>query len=172
MDQEKIGKFIYQMRKTKNLTQEELAEKLGVSNKSISRWENGITMPDISMLLELAEKLDVEVSELLNGRKMTKEELVKLKETIENVIVYTNRTDNLKKQRLNKYFMAGLFCILVVILNNRFDVLGYIFKKNIDEFVAGVLCGLGLLFEFIGFYNNNHSVTLKRQKKQLIKYFK
>ena len=123
MNQEKIGKFISEMRKAKNLTQEELAEKLGVSNKSISRWENGITMPDISMLITLSEALDVEVSELLNGRKMTKDELIQLKETIENMLSYTNKVENIKKKRINRYFMAGLFCILVVILNNQFAIL-------------------------------------------------
>ena len=50
MDQEKIGKFIAELRKEKNMTQEQLAEKMGVTDKSISRWENGKTMPDISML--------------------------------------------------------------------------------------------------------------------------
>lgn len=58
MNQEKFGKFISELRKEKNMTQEQLAEKLGVSDKSISRWENGNTMPDISLLVELADILN------------------------------------------------------------------------------------------------------------------
>ena len=64
MNQEKIGKFIAQCRKEKNMTQEQLAERLGVTNKSISRWENGKTMPDYSILNELCYVLDINVNEL------------------------------------------------------------------------------------------------------------
>ena len=78
MNQEKTGVFIAECRKQKNLTQEQLGEILGVSSKSVSRWENGKTMPDLSMITILAEELNVEVSELLNGRRMTKEELLEI----------------------------------------------------------------------------------------------
>ncbi len=88
MDQEKIGKFIKELRKEKNMTQEQLAEKMGVTDKSISRWENGKTMPDISILSVLANELNCTIPELLNGRRMTKEELIDLRETINNLIEY------------------------------------------------------------------------------------
>lgn len=65
--------------------------------------------------------------------------------------------------------MLALACFVVVIFNRQFEVLSYIFQKNIDEFVSGMLCGLGLLFEFIGFYNNNHDITLKERKRAFIK---
>lgn len=61
MEQEKIGKFISELRKEKNMTQEELGELLGVTSKSISRWENGITMPDISILTLLTEYLNCDI---------------------------------------------------------------------------------------------------------------
>ena len=169
MNQEKIGKFISELRKEKNLTQEQLAEKMGVTDKSISRWENGKTMPDLSMITVLAEELNVEVSELLNGRRMTKEELEKLRDTINNVIEYSNKEKKDKTTKLNNYFRAGLLCILIVILDNQFNLLSYIFKDNIPDFIDGALCGLGLLFEFIGFYNNNHDMTFKQKKLSLIK---
>ena len=102
MNQEKMGKFISELRKEKNLTQEQLAEKMGVTDKSISRWENGKTMPDLSMITILAEELNVEVSELLNGRKMTKEELEKLRNTINNVIEYSNKEKKNKKAKENE----------------------------------------------------------------------
>ncbi len=73
MNQETIGKFIAECRKSKNLTQEQLAEKLGVSNKSISRWENGKTMPDYSILLNLCENLDISVNELFSCEKLSNE---------------------------------------------------------------------------------------------------
>ncbi len=70
MNQEKIGLFIAQLRKEKNLTQEQLAEKLGITNKSVSRWENGKNMPDYSILKDLCEILDKEVNELLRGERL------------------------------------------------------------------------------------------------------
>lgn len=169
MNQEKVGKFISELRKEKNMTQGQLAEKIGVTDKSISRWENGRTMPDLSIIPILAEELNVEVSELLNGRTMTKEELEKLRDTINNVIEYSNKGKKDKTIKLNNYFRAGLICILIVILDNQFNLLSYIFKDNIPDFIDGALCGLGLLFEFIGFYNNNHDMTFKQKKLSWIK---
>ena len=169
MNQEKIGKFIAELRKEKNMTQEQLAEKMGITNKSISRWENGKTMPDLSIITILAKELNVEVSELLNGRRMTKEELEKLRDTINNIIEYSNKEKQDKSTKLNNYFIVGLICILIVILDKQFNLLSYIFKNNIPDFINGVLCALGLLFEFIGFYNNNNEITFKQKKLRLIK---
>ena len=169
MNQERIGKFISELRKEKSMTQDQLAEKLGVTDKSISRWENGKTMPDLSMLTILSKELNVEISELLNGRRMNKEELEKLRDTINNIIEYSNEEKKVKTSKLNNYFRAGLICILIVILDNQFNLLSYIFKDNIPNFIDGVLCGLGLLFEFIGFYNNNHDITLKQKKLSIFK---
>lgn len=168
MNQEKIGKFIAECRKGKNITQEQLAEKLGVSNKSISRWENGNTMPDLSILTMLADELDIEVSELLNGERMNKEELVNLRKTVNNVITYSNSEKNKKTSKLNKYFVAGFMCLFVVIIDRQFEVLSFIFKENISDFINGILCGLGLLLELIGFYNNNHDITLRQKKLNFI----
>ena len=67
MDQKKIGSFIKELRKEKDLTQEQLAEKLNVTGRTISRWETGAYMPDISMLVELAGIFDVEISEIVDG---------------------------------------------------------------------------------------------------------
>ena len=73
MDQLKIGKFISECRKTKNLTQMQLAEKLGITDKAISKWERGIAMPDPSIMLELCDILGISVNELLSGEKISME---------------------------------------------------------------------------------------------------
>lgn len=70
MDQEKIGRFIANCRKERNLTQEQIAEKLGVSNKTVSRWENGNGFPDVSLLQPLCGLLNISVNELLLGEKI------------------------------------------------------------------------------------------------------
>lgn len=74
MNQQEIGRFISHCRKEKGLTQTQLAEILGVSDKSISRWENGKTMPDISMYEPLCKTLDIQLSELLYAKKLTVQE--------------------------------------------------------------------------------------------------
>ncbi|MBQ8632897.1 MAG: helix-turn-helix transcriptional regulator [Lachnospiraceae bacterium] len=69
MNQENIGKFIAKLRKEKKLTQEQLAEKLGVNNRSVSRWENGTCMPDYALLPLLAQELGISVAELVEGKR-------------------------------------------------------------------------------------------------------
>lgn len=75
MDTVQIGKFIAQLRKRENLTQEALGEKLGVTNKTVSRWENGNYLPDIETFQLLSELFGVSINELLAGRKLTDLEL-------------------------------------------------------------------------------------------------
>ena len=87
MDTKKIGKFISKNRKRKGLTQEQLGELLGVSNKTISRWENGNYMPDLSLLIPLSEVLNISLNELLNGEYITEDKIMtttekSLKDTI------------------------------------------------------------------------------------------
>lgn len=69
MDQKKIGNFLKELRKEKNLTQEQLAEKLNVSGRTVSRWETGTNMPDISLLNEIAEFYDVSIPEIISGER-------------------------------------------------------------------------------------------------------
>ena len=87
MDTKKIGAFLKQCRKENNLTQEQLAEKFGVSARTVSRWETGSNMPDLSILIELADYYDIEIKELLDGERsstMNKE----MKETLNKVADY------------------------------------------------------------------------------------
>ena len=170
MNQERIGKFIAELRKEKEFTQEELAETLGVNVKSISRWENGKTMPDLSLIPILSKELDVEISELLNGRKMTKEELIDLRNTLNDVINYSNSEMKKKALKTNILFAIGLCLILLGTLGNQFDILYDIIKNNhIREGLSGAIYGLGIGFEIIAFYNNGHDITLKEKKKTLVK---
>ncbi len=92
MDIVKIGKFIAEKRREKKLTQEQLAEKIGVTSKTISRWENGNYMPDISLLKPLSEELGITLNDLISGEKVDKEHYQeKLEENIISTIDYTNK---------------------------------------------------------------------------------
>ena len=84
MDQIKIGKFIAKQRKEKKLTQTQLAEQLNITDRAISKWENGKAMPDSSIMLELSNLLGISVNELLEGEKVQQEEYRKVAE--ENLI--------------------------------------------------------------------------------------
>ncbi len=172
MNQEQIGRFIAQVRKEKNITQEELAVILGVNVKSISRWENGRTMPDLSLLPILAKELNIEISELLNGRKMTKEELLELKGTIDKLIEYNCDKQIENSKKLNKYFKIGALCIILALLDNQFSYFNYLFTTNMSEFMTGLLYGGGICLELIGIYNNSHNISICEKKKKFVKSLK
>ena len=92
MNQEKIGKFIASCRKQKNITQQELAEKLGVSDRTIGNWENGRNMPDLSLFKPLCKELDISLNDFLSGEKVSKGEYQeRLEENIINTIDYTSK---------------------------------------------------------------------------------
>ena len=106
MDTKKIGAFIAFNRKKKGYTQEQLAEKLGVTNKTISRWENGHYMPDLSLLEPLSKELDITLNELLAGEKIIKEEVEEYSE--QNLIQTIDYTD---KKIKNEHKKISLFII-------------------------------------------------------------
>lgn len=98
MDQIKIGKFISELRKTKNMTQQQLGEIIGVSSKTISKWETGKGMPDLSSLKPLSDCLEISINELLSGEKIEEEKYAdKLEENIINTIEYSDKQVNNKK---------------------------------------------------------------------------
>ena len=112
MDTKKIGAFLKQCRKEKNLTQEQLAEKFEVSARTVSRWETGINMPDLSILVQLAEYYDVEMRELLDGERsqtMNKE----MKETLDKVAVYEEWVKQ-KALKAGNLAFASMFVISVL----------------------------------------------------------
>ena len=111
MNQEKIGKFIAKCRKDKNMTQQELSEKLNVSDRTIGNWENGRNMPDLSLFKPLCNELDISLNDLMSGEKVRdKEYQNKLEENIINTIDYTN------KKIGNRNNLIGLIFIIFGIL--------------------------------------------------------
>lgn len=116
MDQIKIGKFISELRKEKGFTQEQLAEKLGVTQKSVSRWETGKNMPDLSILQPLSSELGISVAELLDGEKISIENK-NVDEAINQIIDYSV---GLKRHRIFSIkdvdFITGVIVVLIIIL--------------------------------------------------------
>ena len=117
MDQTKIGSFIRELRKEKGLTQEQFAQKFNVTQKSVSRWEPGRNMPDLSILQDIAEELDVSVIELLNGEKCAAENEKETKKVILQLIDFSS--DNIKNRIVNLEeidFITWALWILCIIL--------------------------------------------------------
>ena len=113
MNQEKIGNFIKEKRKEHNLTQEDLAAQLGVSNRTISKWENGHGMPDYSMILEVCNRLDISINELLSGEEIKEENYqTMLEENMLKTIDYNNKKRNKKNRKI-----ALIIVILLVLIS-------------------------------------------------------
>ena len=108
MDQIAIGRYIARKRKEQNLTQEQLSEQLGVSNKTISKWENGKCMPDYSLIQKLCEALDVTLPELMDGEDAS-ENSVRVYDD-EQILDLLRRTQELERQ---KNILYGLVLIVL-----------------------------------------------------------
>lgn len=112
MNQEKIGKFIAENRKQKKLTQFELAEKLGVTDRAVSNWENGKNMPDLSLFKPLCDILEITINELMSGEKINdKDYHKKLEENLINTIDYIDKkkVNDIKSFILLLISIIGLF---------------------------------------------------------------
>lgn len=144
MNQQVIGKFITLKRKEKNLTQEQLAEKIGVSNKTVSKWENGKCMPDYSVIEILCKELDITVSELLDGEE--NEKSIRLYDEKE-IIGMIKDIQELKKSRDSN---SSFFLIImgVSLLALSFCIEGSEFK----DFVSGFLLGISVVEMILGIY--------------------
>ena len=122
MNQEKIGKFILECRKSKKLTQFELAEKLGVTDRTISNWENGKNMPDLSLFKPLCEILDISINELISGEKIANEKYKeKLEENFINTINYVDKKNLRSNDKKSLFWLiTGVFGIILsqLFLNN------------------------------------------------------
>lgn len=113
MDQLKTGAFIKKLRNEKGITQEYLAEQFNVSRRTVSRWETGSNMPDLDILIEMADYFDVDLRELLDGERKSEKMDKELEETVLKVADYSNN----KKKKITKiariYFITGIIALVI-----------------------------------------------------------
>ena len=157
MNQQKIGKFISTCRKAKKITQEQLAEKLGVTDRAVSKWERGLNLPDTSIMLELCHILDINVNELLTGEIIKKEKYMKQAE--DNLIELQSKIEEQTKKLLNLEIIIGLmtvitFVILIMVaaifeLNNTVKII--LITTAIFLFIIGIFTGMKIERE-VGYY--------------------
>ena len=137
MDQIAIGRYIVRKRKERNLTQEQLSEQLGVSNKTISKWENGKCMPDYSLIQKLCEALDVTLPELMDGEDAA-ENSVRVYDD-EQILDLLRRTQELERQ---KGALCGFVLIVLGIASSALSrTTG---GTDVQDFFSGILMGLSV----------------------------
>ena len=149
MNQEKIGKFIAKVRKEKNITQQELANKLNITDRAISHWENGRSMPDAGIMLELCKLLDINVNELLSAKKIIKESYNEQAE--ENLLEMRREIESKNKKILilNRIItFLGVVIYLLIVLSTIFIEMPMVIRNTIMALALVIL----LLF---GVYNLN-----------------
>ena len=115
MDLIKIGKYIASKRKSLGMTQKQLAEKLGMSDKSVSKWERGVCLPDVSVYKELCSILGISLNEFLAGEDIAQENMIQKSET--NIIEVIK--DNINKQKCLKVMKCILVFIFICVVCNR-----------------------------------------------------
>ena len=146
MDLIKIGKYIAACRKKKNLTQEQLAEKLFITDRAVSKWERGLSLPDADKMLELCNILDINVNELLMGEKIDMEDYEK---KTEELLLELAKQDELK----NKKIMATMW---VLVITDFIFYIGTVFLACLtleEGFMLGSIIFIStLLFVSVAFY--------------------
>lgn len=163
MNQIKMGSFLKELRLEKRLTQEQLAERLNVSNRSISRWETGNTLPDISLLIELAEFYDVEIKEIIDGERKSENMDQKEKDTLLKVADYAENEKDILMKRVRIISFIGLGSLILALLFVSFGI------EQLNPFfmcIEGIAFGLsvGALITCI-FYTTGVLSKIRNNKK-------
>ncbi len=145
MNQIAIGNFIEKKRKEQNLTQAQLAEKLGVSNKTVSKWENGKCMPDYGVIQPLCTELKVTVSELMDGEEQAQDSIRAYDD--EQILDLIKRTQALESQR------ETLVGIILIVMGMALGAMSFTLGgSDVKDFFSGLLMGLSYATMLVGVF--------------------
>lgn len=145
MDQIMIGNFVAKKRKGKNMTQAQLAEKLGVSDKTISKWETGKCMPDYSVIESLCAELDITIAELLDGEEAAESSIRTYDDS--QILDLIKRTQALENQR------TMLYGLILIIMGMALLILHYLIGgSNVKDILSGILMGASIAEMLVGIY--------------------
>ena len=165
MDQKKTGEFLKQLRKEKGLTQEQLAERFAVSGRTVSRWETGSNMPDLSVLVELADYYDVDIREIIDGERKSEKMDKELKDTVLKIAEYSNE-DKLKvTNRMHLLFIGGLIAAVIYMM--------LVFTDRADNFLGGMCLGITFGMMIVGvIMTSKYAAKIREVKLSLLKKLK
>lgn len=141
MDQQKVGSFLKELRKEKDITQEQLAEQLNVSGRTVSRWETGSNMPDISVLVELADFYDVSIPEIIDGERKSEKMNKEVKETAIKLSEYAESINQSIKKKL---FWLTIVALIGMVAFLVLEELGLSTPGSVYERIASIGLGLDL----------------------------
>ncbi len=165
MDQIKIGNFLRELRKEKELTQEQLAEKVNVARRTVSRWETGSNLPDLDILIELSDYYEVDLRELLNGERKSEKMDKELKETVLEVAEYSNAEKQHGTKIVMVYFSLGIIALVINAAMNLMELNG----TFLTGFVKGATFGLALIAMLMGMlYASGRMSKLHAVKMRLL----
>lgn len=141
MNQKKIGQFLKELRKEKGITQEQLSEILGISSRSISRWENGINMPDFDLVIEITKYFEISVDEFLDGRRKNKMIDKKQEQTLLKVVDYSNTDKIIFSKRLHYLFIVSIVAFMIYMILDINDLTTQFVYEDIASFSLGIVLG-------------------------------
>ena len=127
MDQKKTGSFFKELRKEKGLTQEQLAEVFGVSARTVSRWETGSNMPDLDILIEMADYYNMELRELLDGERKSEKMNKDLEETVLKIAGYSNDEKMRLMKKLHVFSWIGVIAFIIFMIFSIFIFIIFFF---------------------------------------------
>ena len=161
MDQQKIGQFLRECRKEKGITQEQLAEMLSVTNRSVSRWENGSNLPDLDILIEMADYYDVELRELLDGERKSEKMNKELEETVLKVAEYSNEDKIKLTKRMHLLFIGGFVAAVTYMI--------LLFTDRSDNFLGGLCLGITFGMMIVGvLMTSKYAAKIRTYKRKLL----
>lgn len=161
VNQTKIGMFFKELRKEKELTQEQLAEQFGVSRRTVSRWETGSNMPDLDILIEMADYYEVELRELLDGERKEKKMEKDLEETVLKVADYSNDVKQRITRNMHFLFIGGLAAAVLHLV--------LVFTDHADNFLGGFCQGVTLGMMIVGvILTSKYAAKIRVWKKRLL----
>ena len=130
MDQKEIGRFLKELRKEKGFTQEQIAEKLNVSGRTVSRWETGNNIPDISLLVEIAELYDITIPEIINGERKSENMKEEIKEVAEVMADYAGVEKGKILNDIKKQSIIGVIAVCGVMV---IELLGIEYNNVVNQ---------------------------------------
>lgn len=167
LDQKKMGGFLKELRKQKGMTQERLAEYLNVSGRTVSRWETGSNMPDLDILIQLADYYDVDIRELLDGERKSEKMNKEVEETILKVADYSNNEKQRLAKRMCIMFVIGVISFIIYLV---MEDLGMADGGGATERIASFALGFPLGIMICGIlYTSGWMMKMKAFKKKLLK---
>ncbi len=169
MDQKKIGSFMKELRNEKQITQEQLSEILGVSNRTISRWETGNNMPDIVLLMEISDFYDIDIRELLNGEREKEMMEKNLEETVLKVEEYSNEEKMKMITKINRFTLIGIFSMTVYFILLFVDPN----ETFLNGFISGNMLGLSLASLIISaMFTSKYGMKIRDLKLRILRKLK